>query len=144
MRTLALAFALLVVLPLTHGHAANHRVMSETERRAIQEVIESQLAAFQRDDGAAAFSYASPTIQRKFQSPEIFMSMVRSGYRAVYRPQQVEFRDLRLVDGVPTQEIVFVGPDNQVVTAVYLMQQQADGSWKINGVYLLKAPEAAT
>ena len=128
----------------TSAQAASPAELSDSARRAIKNVIESQLAAFQRDDGVEAFSYASPTIQGRFQSPEIFMTMVRTGYRAVYRPREVEFRNLRLVDGVPTQEILFVGPDYQAVTAVYLMQQQPDGSWKINGVYLLKSPEAAT
>ncbi len=137
--------ALLVLLwPGMQALAADHSGLSETERLAIRTVIESQLEAFQRDDGLNAFSYASPTIQGRFQNPEIFMTMVRTGYRAVYRPREVDFRALRLVDGVPTQEVLFVGPDNQAVTAVYLMQQQSDGSWKINGVYLLRSPEAAT
>ena len=42
------------------------------------------------------------------------------------------------------QEVLFVGPDGKPVIAVYTMQQQTDGSWKINGVYLITAPDATT
>ena len=110
---------------------------------AIRTVIEQQLAAFQRDDGAEAFSYASPGIQQRFQSPEIFMQMVRSGYAPVYRPQEVEFRELRVRGQTIQQEVFFVGPDGKPVLALYTMQQQPDGSWRIAGVILLTAPDAS-
>ena len=144
MRKLFFVALLILAVPVALAQAAGSSGLSDRERQDIKGVIESQLAAFQRDDGTEAFSYASPTIQRKFQTAEIFMTMVRSGYTAVYRPQQIEFRDLRMIDGVPAQEILFVGPDNEVVSAIYVMQQQPDGSWKINGVYFLPTPEAAT
>lgn len=133
--------AVLLVLGLTGPTLSAE--LDEGSSLAIRTVIERQLAAFQRDDGVEAFSYASPTIQRKFQSSELFMAMVRGGYRAVYRPRQVEFGELRVVDGVPTQEVHFIGPDGRAVTAIYQMQQQSDGSWKINGVYMVETPEAA-
>jgi hypothetical protein len=104
-------------------------------------VIEGQLAAFQRDDGAAAFAFASPEIQTKFHDPDTFMQMVRSGYRPVYRPQEVEFRDLVLHEGTPIQEVLVVGPDGQPVMAIYFMEQQPDGSWRISGCTLVRAPD---
>ena len=144
MQRFFLGLLLVVLWPPGWSGAENSNAMPSQEQAAIRTVIESQLAAFQRDDGAGAFSFASPTVQAKFRTPEIFMTMVRSGYRAVYRPQEVEFRDLRLVEGTPAQEILFVGPDNQAVVAVYLMEKQPDGSWKINGVYLVKSTEVTT
>lgn len=113
------------------------------EQATIRRVIESQLAAFRRDDAREAFSYASPGIQRRFGNPENFMTMVKTGYRSVYRPLEVQFREIRMLDGGPAQVIDFVGPDGQAVTAIYLMERQPDGSWRIDGVYLLKKPEAA-
>ena len=68
--------------------------LPDTDRRAIRDVIERQLQAFLRDDGTAAFSYASPHIQGIFQTPENFMAMVKNGYQPVYRPQAVTFRDI--------------------------------------------------
>ena len=105
--------------------------------RDIQDVIRNQIAAFQRDDAAAAFQDASPFIQGRFQQPEIFLEMVRSGYAPVYRPQQVEFRDLVPIEsGMLEQRVFVMGPDGRGYLAHYQMQRQPDGSWKINGCTL--------
>jgi len=117
------------------------RDVAAADRAAIRTVIEAQLAAFRRDDGAAAFGFASPTIQSIFQTPEIFMQMVKGGYRAVYRPQTVEFRDLVRVEGELHQLVWILGPDGVPVIAAYAMQRQGDGRWLINGCQLLTPPD---
>ncbi len=117
--------------------------LSDTDRNSIREVIESQLAAFQRDDGTRAFSYASPTVRRQFVTPERFMHLVRTGYAPVYRPREVAFRDLVMAGDVPVQKVLLVGPDGVPVMAIYPMQRQADGSWKIDGCMLVGAGDQA-
>jgi len=37
--------------------------------------------------------------------------------------------------------VLLVGPDGQVVIALYFMERQPDASWKINGVRLVEAPD---
>src|SRR6516225_5395557 len=64
---------------------------SPADAAAIRNVIESQFAAFQRDDGEAAFAFASPRIRERFATAENFMRMVREGYAAVYRPRDTAF-----------------------------------------------------
>ncbi|MGI9500104.1 MAG: DUF4864 domain-containing protein, partial [Geminicoccaceae bacterium] len=54
----------------------------------------------------------------------------------VYRPRQIEFTDLLDVRGKPAQRLVVIGPDNDVFSAYYLMEQQPDGSWRISGCIL--------
>ena len=109
------------------------------DRLAIRAVIEDQLAAFRRDDAAAAFAHASARIQARFQTPEIFMRMVRGGYQPVYRPRLVEFRDIFEWHGLPTQRVYLVGPDGVPVIALYPMERQPDGNWKIDGCTLVRA-----
>jgi Domain of unknown function (DUF4864) len=111
---------------------------------AIRGVIEAQLKAFQADDGAQAFSYASPAIQSIFKDPDTFMSMVRAGYQPVYRPREVEFRDLVPVQGRLTQRVLVVGPDGVPVVAQYVMERQPDGSWRIDGCALERSAEQTT
>jgi Domain of unknown function (DUF4864) len=111
---------------------------------AIREVIEAQLKAFQADDGAQAFSYASPAIQSIFKDPDTFMSMVRAGYQPVYRPREVEFRDLVPVQGRLTQRVLVVGPDGVPVMAQYVMERQPDGSWRIDACVLERSAEQTT
>jgi hypothetical protein len=118
--------------------------VSRADRLAIRRVIESQLAAFQRDDGPGAFAFASPSIREIFATPESFMAMVKSAYQPVYRPREVAFRELASLAGAPAQEVYLVGPDGRAVIALYVMERQPDGSWRINGVYLLQAPGATT
>ncbi len=108
---------------------------------AIRSVIENQMAAFKVDDGPAAFSFASPGIQQQFQTPETFMAMVKTGYAPVYRPQSVEFRELMQAARGPVQVVHIVGPDGRAVLALYTMEQQPDGSWRIDGCTLTAAPD---
>lgn len=104
--------------------------------QAIRAIISDQMAAFRRDDAVAAFNDASPFIQGRFQQPDIFLQMVRSGYTPVYRPHEVEFRDLvEAPDGLE-QRVFVMGPDGRAYLAHYQMQRQNDGSWKINGCTL--------
>ena len=131
-------FALLgVMLSLALPAAAQ---VSPSDQTAIREVIEGQIEAFRRDDGAAAFGYASPGIQNMFGTSETFMDVVRQGYRPVYRPRVFEFREIVTLHGMLTQKVHVIGPDGRPVTAFYPMTQQPDGSWRIEGCYL-QAPE---
>ena len=102
------------------------------------------LVSFQRDDGHEAFSYASPGIRQRFQTPEIFMAMVRSGYAAVYRPRAAEFLEMLVKDGRTVQMMRFVGPDGVAVIAMYDMERQPDGTWRISGVVLLCTEETVS
>ena len=114
------------------------------DRHAVRGIIQSQLDAFRRDDGHEAFSYASPGIRRTFQTAEIFMAMVRGGYAAVYRPRAVEFLETLVKDGRTIQMMRVVGPDGVAVIAMYTMQRQPDGTWRISGVDLLRTEESVS
>jgi hypothetical protein len=62
----------------------------------------------------------------------------------VYRPREVQFRRLVELEGEPVQLVLLVAPDFAVVTAYYIMQQQADGTWRINGCVLRESADQAT
>lgn len=113
------------------------------DRAAIRTTIESQLAAFQRDDGAAAFGFATPNIQAMFGTPENFLEMVRRGYAPVYRPRVVEFAGIVGNPASPVQLVQIVGPDGEAVIAAYEMARLPEG-WRINGCVLLRPPGRST
>ncbi len=135
---LAFAFAFWAHPALTQDAS-----VSDADQGAIRAVIKDQLAAFQRDDAIAAFAYASPDIQSRFGTPEAFMRMVRTGYRPVYRPREVEFRDILTFEETPIQRVYVVGPNGEPVVALYVMQRQNDGAWKVDGCYLVRADDRA-
>ena len=111
---------------------------------AFRAVIDGQMAAFARDDGAAAFAFAAPSIQRLFASPDRFMEMVRAGFQPVYRPRAVAFETPIRVPAPGgeasgenfAQPVRVTGPDGRPVLAMYHMERQPDGSWRIAGVVL--------
>ncbi len=117
---------------------------SAADKSEIVRVIGAQMGAFRRDDGNEAFSYAAPSIRAMFQTPERFMSMVQRGYRPVYRPQDVQFLDLVDTGARPLQKVQVVGPDGRPVMAVYTMELQPDGAWRIAGCVLFQIDGRAT
>ncbi|HJT13245.1 MAG TPA: DUF4864 domain-containing protein [Dongiaceae bacterium] len=115
--------------------------VAPADAAAIQQVIQGQMNAFKVDDWSAAFAYASPSIQTKFESPQVFSQMVTQAYQPVYRPRGVEFREVKASEFGPTQEVFVVGPDGLSYLAYYTMEKQADGTWRINGCYLVRAED---
>jgi hypothetical protein len=104
---------------------------SAQDWRAIRHTITRQIDAFQRDDAKTAFSYAAPSVRRQFRTPHEFMSMVRTGYSAVYRPRAFRFLDPFTVSGHVIQALEVVTQDDTVMTAYYIMERQSNGKWKI-------------
>ncbi|MBR1124936.1 DUF4864 domain-containing protein [Bradyrhizobium lablabi] len=108
-----------------------------------QKIIRAQEQAFARDDAAAAWSYAAPAIQEIFQQPEIFMQMVQQGYPPVYRHRSFEFGEAKAEGGHIAQRVNIVDDNGEAWEALYTLERQADGSYRITGCSLLKAGQAA-
>lgn len=120
------------------------QTIGEADQQAIRSAILAQIDAFRQDDAGTAYSYASPTIQEKFQNPGRFLNIVRRNYQHVYRAQNVTFKNIMMVEGQPIQQVHLVGPDGTAVIAAYIMQRQEDSTWKINGVHLREADDTAS
>ncbi len=104
----------------------------------IENQIISQIQAFKADDFATAFSFASPTIQNMFRTPQNFGVMVRRGYPMVWRPREVRFLELREIAGYQWQKVMITDGDGSVHILDYQMVNQ-EGVWKINAVQILDA-----
>ncbi|HEV8391195.1 MAG TPA: DUF4864 domain-containing protein [Dongiaceae bacterium] len=135
--------SILIALTLLTGAALARadESVAPADARAIQQVIQGQMNAFKIDDWNAAFAYAAPSIQTKFQSPQVFSQMVTQAYQPVYRPRGVEFREIKASEFGPTQEVHVIGPDGLSYLAYYTMEKQADGTWRISGCYLVRAED---
>lgn len=137
MRTVLLFLACLI--------ATDARAADEAARDAARATVERQIEAFRRDDAATAYAQAAPQIQSLFPSPETFLAMVRQGYGAVYRARRFsvdrieDAGDDGLALGVTIQDEA--GAD---WAALYSLQKQPDGAWRITGCRLVKAPGSNT
>jgi hypothetical protein len=130
----------LIALMLLSGAALARadESVAPADAAASQQVIQGQMNAFKVDDWNAAFAYASPSIQTKFESAQVFSQMVTQAYQPVYRPRGIEFREIKASEFGPTQEVFVVGPDGLSYLAYYTMERQADGTWRISGCYLVR------
>lgn len=105
---------------------------------AAQEVIASQIEAMRQDDGATAYSFAAPEVQLKFPSPEIFMSMVKGGYRPVYKPRKYTFSAFEAAPGGLRQLVEITAEDGSEWLAEYSLRLYEDGRLRITGCRLVK------
>jgi hypothetical protein len=130
------AFMAGLAMLITVGQAAR----AEEPNDSIEGVIQDQIDAFLADDVATAFTFASPSIQSIFQTPENFGMMVRNGYPMVWRPTDVDFAELRDVAGGLWQRVIVTDQAGRVHALDYNMVE-VDGIWQINAVQLLEMPE---
>ena len=107
----------------------------------IEATINSQIEAFKADDFEHAFTYATPTLQQLFQTPENFQRMVTSGYPMVWRPAEVRYLELKERDGLLWQKVQIIDRKGFTHLLLYQMEQTANG-WRIAGVQLLRASGA--
>ena len=132
---LALFFCVLVSLN------AQADTISPSDKTEFQRIITAQITAFQADDGPAAYDFTAPIIKNIFPSPETFMAMVKQGYPQVYRPSSFKFDEASADSaGRPTQRVTIVGPDGKTYQALYTMEKQPDGAWRIAGCAILEIP----
>jgi hypothetical protein len=105
----------------------------------IEATISGQFNAFVAEDADAAWQFASPNIQRLFQTPDNFARMVEQGYPMVWNPGAVDFIDLQQLGAIIVQRVEVV---DQSGTAHYLGYQmiETENGWRINGVQVLRAP----
>ena len=135
---------LIAAFALTLALAAPAAAQSSGET-ASQDVIARQLEAFLAGDFGRAYSYASPDIVGIYPTLERFMSMVNNGYLPVLRPGNYAFgKSERLQDGRIQWDVLIDGPDGAGYTATYYMEQQPDGSWKVDAVMLRRGAPGMT
>ena len=121
------------------GAARAEGAVAPVDRAAVQQVITAQIEAFRHDDGDAAFGFAAPHIKAMFGDAPHFLAMVRQAYPPVYRPRSFSFGTLTPQDRLLVQKVELVGADGQGALALYSMEHEPDGNWRIAGCVLIKS-----
>jgi len=143
-RLLRLLLAALVAMPALAAPPAPGPALAEKDWNAIRQVIDEQLSALKAGDGARALAYAAPGIRAQFGTPENFLRMVRNGYAPLLDARYQAYLDGAVIDGATIQPLRLVMPDNTVLVALYQMQRQADGRWRIAGCVIAPSTVQAT
>jgi hypothetical protein len=96
---------------------------------AIRQVIEEQLRA--RRETARAFVRRAGH-PRPARHPEL----PAGTYRTPLSRRATEFLQGAVIEGSVVQPLRLVAPDNTVLVALYTMERQPDGSWRITSCLL--------
>ena len=112
---------------------------------SIRDVIRQQIEAFKRNEISAAFDLATPEIQDQFQTSDIFFQMVIKNYAVILTHKTWNFGNLTKIRNEEyIQTVNFYEKDGRVVKALYVMEQQPEGTWRIGGCKLILDFELAT
>jgi hypothetical protein len=105
-----------------------------------QSVISNQIAALMHNDAEKAYSFASPGIRSLYPNKDQFLAMVRSNYEPVYHAGNYAFGRSKLIGGgeVVLQEVMISAKEGKDWTAIYEMRLMDDGSYKVNGVRMIR------
>ena len=150
-RTLAAAFAL-TVAGLVATAAAQTAPLSPdvgpalpaTAWTSIKRVIADQLAALRGGDAARAFSFAATGIRDQFDDAPAFLSMVEQRYGALLTARYTEFLEGAVIDGHTIQPLRLVMGDDTVLVALYEMQRDPVGGWRIAGCVIAPSTVRST
>lgn len=105
-----------------------------------QAVISGQIDALIADDADRAYSYASPDIRSIYPDKDTFLTMVQKNYEPVYHAGNYAFGRSKLVAGgeLVFQEVMISAKEGKDWTAIYEMRLMDDGSYKVNGVRMMR------
>ena len=112
---------------------------------SIRDVIRQQIEAFKRNEISAAFDLATPEIQDQFRTSDIFFQMVIKNYAVILTHKTWNFGNLTKIKNEEyIQTVNFYEKDGRVLKALYVMEQQPEGTWRIGGCKLILDFELAT
>lgn len=131
-----LVWVTIIIAALSLPKTADAQEMAATDQSAIQDMIQDQVSAFQANEASRAFSHAAPSIKQMFGNEDRFITMVERQYQPVFRPQSFVFGRLQGGLDRAVQEVFVTGPAGKDWVAVYTLERQEDGNWKISGCYL--------
>lgn len=110
--------------------------LQSSDIKAIQVAVQAQLDAFAQDDGDAAFGLSSTDTRTRFGSPDNFLRVVKKHYTPIYRHVRASFSAPEIVDGAVYQMVDLTDENSRVWIAVYRMERDDAGLWKIDGCQL--------
>ena len=117
--------------------ASSQNTLTAKDEKAARDLVAAQLAAFAADDSIKAFSFASSSIQKRFQSPDNFMNMVRAHYPVVYRPATVAYLKPEKDGDAVIMKVEMTDAAGKSWMAIYSLQRpsakEKNKTWRIAG-----------
>jgi hypothetical protein len=138
LRRVFAVITLLAAVALSPNLTANAVPLPNDDARSIQAAIRGQLHALAQDDAEAAFALSTPSIRSQMGSPENFLRVIKEDYSPMYRHLVVIFSAPENLGDSIIQIVRLTDRESRVWMAIYSMQRDSVGSWKIDGCQLLE------
>jgi hypothetical protein len=129
-----------VLVPILFSLLTSGMASAQDAINAAQAVIANQIKALMDGDADAAYALASPAIQSLYPDKRLFLTMVQKEYEPVYQAGTYAFgRSKQIGAGeVVLQEVLINSKQGADWTAIYEMRLMDDGSYKVNGVRMVR------
>lgn len=134
----------LLLAPVAAAASTDAPTLRRAEWKAIEQAIGQQRTALKAGDGARALTFATPALRDQFGSVDRFMRMVHDGFAPLLAARETKFLEGAVIEGTVIQPLRLILPDNTVLVAIYQMEKQKDGRWKIAGCVLAPSTVQAT
>jgi hypothetical protein len=116
--------------------------LTRSDQIAMRMLIEKQIAAMRADDWRSAFALASPDLQEKYGTPTALRDDVTARYAPLPYVASVDFMDIVTFRELPTYRVILTDGEGSTTTAYYLVRRLDDGSLRIAGCVLVRAPNS--
>jgi hypothetical protein len=126
--TLLCATAVLAV-----GVVATGAPVGGYDEEGVQQVVQTQLQAFAKEDAGTAYELADPTLRTRFGSAEAFLASVRVQYPMMAHPESVLFLKPQSDGTIALQKVRVTDSDGATWLVTYLLNRQKDQQWRIGG-----------
>jgi hypothetical protein len=107
----------------------------------VRQLIDDQLKAFEHRDAERAWKHVAPVLKMQFGTADRFLEMVERGYQPVVAPREVDYGEFVTYEGAPAQWLDLAARDGKSYRALYLLEKQADGTWRTAGCLLFEVEE---
>ena len=125
--------ATLVALVMLGSAAVQAEAVTAEDQAAFKAVITAQIEALRKDDFAAAYAVAAPSMKALYPTVQAFMQVIRGRYAPLIRPRTVVFGTVTQTSQGPVQRVFLTASDGRAYVASYSLQQQPDKTWLIAG-----------
>jgi hypothetical protein len=111
--------------------------LTPADKAAVQQTVRLQIDALAQDDADRAFALATPDTRDLLGTPVNFLQMIKQEYEPVYRHQLVLFSPPELIQGQVYQVVHLTDLDSRVWIAIYSVNRDEGGAWKVDGCQLI-------
>ncbi len=140
-KSMLMATAVASADPELSADAPDSAEVTDRDSRRIRRLVRDQLSAFREGDSGKAFGLCTEAIRETFGSAAQLTDTIQRNYPALVDPRQVLFGDYIITPDGLAVLLQLVGRDLVSRDALYLVQRDLGGIWRINGCMM--APEPA-